>query len=64
MASHALLDINVLKVKLLNVMNVNNRNLLFMAESILQSAYRYTGEFRGEYTGNSRYYWRAPVCHL
>jgi hypothetical protein len=31
----------------------------FMAESIPQSAYRYTGEFRGKYTGNS--YGREPA---
>jgi hypothetical protein len=31
----------------------------FMADSIPQSAYRYTGEFRGKYTGNS--YNREPV---
>jgi hypothetical protein len=36
----------------------------FMAESIPQSAYRYTGEFRGKYSGNSHSREPTPVCHL
>jgi hypothetical protein len=36
----------------------------FMAESIPQSAYRYTGEFRGKYTGNSHNREPTPVFHL
>jgi hypothetical protein len=35
----------------------------FMAESIPQSAYRHTSEFRGKYTGNSRNRGPAPVLH-
>jgi len=36
----------------------------FMADSIPQSAYRYTGEFRAKYTGNSYNREPAPVFHL
>jgi hypothetical protein len=34
----------------------------FMAESIPQNAYRYTGELRGKYTGNSHSPELTPVC--
>jgi hypothetical protein len=36
----------------------------FMAESIPQSAYRYTGGFRGKYIGNSYNREPMPVFHL
>jgi hypothetical protein len=36
----------------------------FMAESIPQSAYRYTGKFRGKYTGNSHSQEPTSVFHL
>ena len=36
----------------------------FMVESIPQSAYRYTGRFRGKYTGNSHNSEPTPVFHL
>ena len=36
----------------------------FMVESIPQSAYRYTGGFRGKYTGNSHNRAPTPVFHL
>ena len=36
----------------------------FMVQSIPQSAYRYTGGFRGKYTANSHNRALMPVFHL